>query len=99
MTPLRLVRHAPTEAALIRARSNARNLLALRPDAQVEIVVNAKGAAAALTAPDPATDRLLVFCANSLRQQGLPRPEGRIVEAAVLHIAHRQSEGWAYRRA
>jgi NitT/TauT family transport system ATP-binding protein len=45
---LRLLIHAPTVAALARARSNARNLLRADPTAEVEIVVNGGAVAAAI---------------------------------------------------
>lgn len=96
---LRLLIHAPTEAALVRARSNARNLLAQVPEAEIEIVVNAQGVRSALTPAGDVTDKLIVFCANSIRAQGLTEPKGRLVEAAVRHIAERQQQGWAYMRA
>lgn len=97
---IRLVIHAPTPEALLRARSNARNLLADRPEAEVEIVTNAAGARAAVETEDPATDSLVVVCANSLARFGLVAPEGvRAVPAAVSHIAARQIEGWQYMRA
>lgn len=97
--PLRLLIHAPTEAALERARSNARNLLAQLSDAKIEIVVNAKAVAPALIPAGDATDDLIVFCANSIRAQGLKEPMGHVVNAAVRHIAERQQQGWAYMRA
>ena len=96
---MRLVIHAPTERSLVRARSNARNLLSSVPDAEVEIVVNAEGARAALETTDPETDALIVYCANSLRAQGLPVPQAPVVSAAVRYIAERQAAGWAYIRA
>lgn len=96
---MRLVIHAPTEASLARARSNARNLLASLPDAEVEIVVNADGARAALQTQDPETDKLIVYCANSLRVQGLDPPQAPVVSAAVRYLAERQAAGWAYIRA
>lgn len=98
--PLRLLIHAPTAAALARARSNARNLLAAAPEAEVEILANAEAAMAALETPDRATDPLLLVCANSLRARNAPLPDHlRRVEAAVLHAARRQAQGWGYWRA
>lgn len=97
--PLRLLIHAADEASLARARSNARNLLATEPDAAVEIVVNGPAVAAALATPDD-TDRLLRLCANTLANQDLEAPpEIARVRAAVLYIAQRQRDGWAYMRA
>lgn len=98
--PLRILIHAPTPSALDRARSNARNALKAEPTAQVRIVVNARAVGRAIDTPDPATDGLLVLCANSLARQELKAPEGfRVVPAAVIEIARLQREGWLYQRA
>lgn len=95
---LRLLIHAPTAAALARARSNARNLLRADPTAEVEIVVNAGAVATAIETGE--VEPPLLLCGNSLAAQGLAAPEtARVVPAAVLHIASRQNEGWAYMRA
>lgn len=97
---VRLIVHAPTPAALVRARRNVVNLLAADPDAEIELVVNGRGAGAALETPDPETDRYLAVCANSLAVTGARAPDGtRTVDAAILHIAQRQAEGWSYFRA
>ena len=96
---LRLLIHAPTEGALARARSNATNLLRAEPAAAVEIVVNGPAVAAALASPHD-TDRLLRVCANTLANNDLEAdPELARVKAAVLYIAQRQRDGWAYMRA
>ncbi|MGN8157442.1 DsrE family protein [Salinisphaera sp. RV14] len=97
--PLRLLIHAADEASLARARNNARNLLSAEPTAAVEIVVNGPAVAAALAVPDN-TDTLLRLCANTLARQDLEAPaEIARVKAAVLYIAQRQRDGWAYMRA
>lgn len=97
---VRLLVHAPTPDALVRARRNIANLLAADPSAEVELVVNGAATRAALDRPDPETDRYLVVCANSLTLTGTEAPEGTcIVGAAILHIARRQAEGWGYFRA
>ncbi len=99
METLRLLIHAPTATALERARRNLANLLKLAPDAQVELVINAGAVAAALSQPDPLDGHLRV-CRNTLTANQLTAPEGvEVVPAAVLHIARRQAEGWAYMRA
>ena len=96
---LRLVIHAPTEAALARARANAANLLRAEPAAAAEIVINGPAVAAALASPHD-TDRLLRVCANTLATQDLDAdPTIARVKAAVLYIAQRQRDGWAYMRA
>ncbi|MBV6656517.1 MAG: hypothetical protein KI785_01995 [Devosiaceae bacterium] len=99
MSRLQVLLHAPTPQALERARSNAKNLAAADPDAAIEIVVNAAGARAATESADDATDAHLLVCENSLRKQGLTARAGlKTVGAAVLHLAQRQAEGWAYIR-
>jgi len=99
--PVRLLIHAPTPASLERARSNARNLLKADPSAEVEIVANAAGARAAIEGPPtPEGETAPILCGNSIANQGLTAPEGaRVIDAAVLYIAQRQAEGWAYLRA
>lgn len=100
MITLSVVIHAPEAEALMRARSNARNLLKAAPDARCEIVVNAGAVAAALDKPDPETDGLLRICGNTLKHIGRSAPEQlTIVNAAVLHLAERQRDEWQYIRA
>jgi len=97
---MRVVLHAPTEAALGRARSNARNLRAAQPDAEIVIVVNADGVRAALKTRDPETDGNLRICANTLAARNLRAPDHlSTVSAAVETLAQLQIEGWAYIRA
>lgn len=99
MENLRLIIHAPTIGSLERGRRNLANLLKQAPTAQVELVINAGAVAAALEAPSPLDSHLRV-CRNTLEANQLIAPEGAIVvAAAVLHIAQRQAEGWAYMRA
>ncbi len=99
MKNLRLIIHAPTVGALERGRRNLANLLKQAPTAQVELVINAGAVAAALDAPSPLDSHLRV-CRNTLEANQLNAPEGvSVVAAAVLHIAQRQAEGWAYMRA
>jgi intracellular sulfur oxidation DsrE/DsrF family protein len=96
----RLIIHAPTRAALTRARRNLANLLAADPAAKVELVVNGEAAKAEIEDPDPTTRPYLVLCRNSLNAAGLTPPDdARVTQAAVLYIAERQAEGWAYFRA
>lgn len=99
MTPLRVLLHAPSAEALIRARRNAVNLKKARPDAEVLIVANASAVAAALTTPDE-TDPMLRLCRNSLVAQGLDNTRALTeVDAAVVTLAELQLKGWAYIRA
>lgn len=96
---IRLVIHAPTPEALERGRRNLTNLLKAEPDAQVELVANAGAVVAALNNPHE-FDSHLRLCRNSLVANDLQAPENiAVVAAAVLHIAQRQHDGWAYLRA
>jgi NitT/TauT family transport system ATP-binding protein len=97
--PLRLIIHAPTAAALARARRNAANLLNACPDAQVRIVANGEAVAAALDSPDAETDGLLALCGNTLAKLGRIAGALTVVPAAVVAIAEAQAGGWAYMRA
>lgn len=98
-TTLRVLIHAPTPDALRRARNNASNLLKAEPAAQIEIIANAGAVAAALAEAHP-TDSLLHLCLNTLQANKLTAPQTlRTVRAAVLHLAQRQADGWAYIRA
>ncbi|WP_458526610.1 DsrE family protein [Onishia taeanensis] len=99
MSTLKVLLHAPTPGSLTRARRNAVNFQAARPDAEVLIVANGGGVAAALETPDATTDPLLRLCHNSLVAQGLENPAGiEEVEAAVVTLAEHQAAGWAYIR-
>ena len=101
-TKLRVTIHAPEPDALLRAQSNARNLLAVAPDAEIEIVANAAGVSAFLDAPeaDPAIAPLVRLCANTLQRMGREAPQNvRTVPAAIEHLVLRQTQGWAYVRA
>lgn len=96
---IQLLIHAPTPGSLERARRNAANLHKADPQAQVEIVANAGAVAAALADAHP-TDAHLVLCQNTLAATGAQAPAHiKTVSAAVLHIAQRQADGWAYMRA
>ena len=96
---LRILLHAPTAGALDRARSNARNLLKLHPDAQLEIIANAGAAPGAVVLSDPETDPLVIVCTNSLNKQGLQAAPGqRQIASAIAYLAQRQIEGWQYVR-
>jgi uncharacterized protein len=96
---VRLLIHAPTEAALNRAHRNLANLLVTDPQAEVELVVNGDAVRAALEKPVPASMPYLVLCENSLTRAGLGKPEGtRTTPAAIVHVAQRQTQGWSYFR-
>ncbi len=97
---MRIVIHAPTAGALKRARSNLKNLLAARPDAEVRIIANADAVKAATESPDPSCDAHVCLCENTLARMDMKAPEGvATVPAGVEEIARLQSEGWIYIRA
>lgn len=98
---LRIVLHAPTPAALARARRNAANLAQAAPDTTVRILLNAAAVAAALDEPDQALDRLTLVCPNSLKAIGRSASEPLTVlqGPGVLELARMQAEGWRYIRA
>lgn len=97
---MNILLHAPSVDALRRARSNARNLLAIHPDARVRIVTNAEGAIAACRDRDPHTDPLLTVCENTLRARCLSAPPHlQKTPAAIELIARLQQQGWLYIRA
>lgn len=97
---LKVILHAPTPAALERARNNAVNLRREAPEADVRIIVNAQAVAAALDVAHPDLDGLTWVCPNTLaRTNRENRPPLRLLDgAAVLEIARLQRNGWAYIR-
>lgn len=103
MTPenLKIVLHAPTAAALARARSNAANLVKHSPATQLRIVLNAEAVAAALDHPDEAADGLTLLCPNTLQRIGRAAraPLTVLGEGSILALARMQREGWQYIRA
>lgn len=100
-SPLRIVLHAPTAAALTRARNNANNIAADDPAAEVRIVVNGEAVAAVLDAPDPILDAGTLVCPNTLGRMGRDAPSPLVVlaQGAALSLALMQREGWCYVRA
>lgn len=99
--PLQVVLHAPTPDALERARNNAANLLQEAPAAQVRIVANAQGVAAALDKAHAVLDPLTWLCPSTLQRIGRENraPLQVLASPAVLTIARLQQEGWIYIRA
>jgi hypothetical protein len=91
----RILLHAPTAGALVRARSNVANLARNAPDITVRIVVNAEAVAVLLDAPDVLADTLTHDSPNTLAKIGreAPAPLTVLPEGAVLAIARMQSEG------
>ena len=99
----RVVLHAPTAQALVRARGNFKNLSAAEPQAEVWIVANAQAVQAVVDAPEdmgPALARVLL-CPNTLKNNDLTAPAGAQVlpMGAVAALARMQQDGWVYIRA
>lgn len=100
MSELKIVLHAPTPAALARARSNATNLRNAAPGAEIRIVANGESIEDAVTKRDAGTDECLVLCSNSLKKKELQAPEGiEVTAAGILLLVQLQKEGWVYIRA
>lgn len=98
--PLRVLIHAPTQAAVTRARNNAVNLKRDAPDAEVLIIANAEGVTAVLDTPRAETDGLTRLCANTLHKLGRSAPDVfQTVDSAILALAQMQADGWLYVRA
>jgi len=97
---LRVILHAPTPAALERARNNAINLRREDPEADVRIIVNAQAVATALDVAQPDLDTLTWVCPNTLAKTNREnRPPLHLLGgAAVLEIARLQRDGWIYIR-
>lgn len=97
----KILLHAPTAAALARARSNLNNLRQRQRAPEVRIVINAEAVAAALDNADAAADAQTHVCGNTLRKIGrsAPPPFQVIEDGAILAIAQWQAEGWTYIRA
>lgn len=100
LKPLRILLHAPSPAALARARSNAANLLEQSDPVQVHIVVNAEAVRAVLDEPNEAADQITLVCPNTLERLGLRAtpPLTVLDKGAVLVIARMQAQGWLYIR-
>ena len=98
---LKIILHAPTPAALGRARNNAINVMREAPDAQVRIVVNAQAVAAVLDAAEEEMDALTWLCpVTLLRTNRESRAPLQVLSgAAVLEVARMQKGGWVYIRA
>lgn len=95
-----LIIHAPTEAALKRARSNYRNYRKLKPDVEIVIVVNGPAARTVIDLPDEDTDNVLLLCENSLIAQNLTAPPNiKTIRAAIVALDEMQLAGWRYVRA
>lgn len=97
---MKLIIHAPTAAALTRAKRNLQNLVKADRSVEIELVINGEAVATEMTNPDDEFRDYLVVCENSLAAAKLDAPANvKKTPAAILHILKRQSEGWAYFRA
>ena len=91
---------SPAVDALQRVRSNARNLRAQQPDAEILIIVNADGIPAALETRDPKTDAGPRIYKNTLHSRRLVAPTRILpIPATVEILAQLQIYGWLYIRA
>lgn len=97
---LKVILHAPTAAALERARNNAANLRREAPDAEVRIIVNAQGVAVAIDTLHE-QDVATWLCPISLGRANRAgrQPLQVLARPAVLEIARLQQAGWIYIRA
>lgn len=97
---LKILLHATDAESLQRARMNAINALRAEPAAQIRLVLNAGGVAAALDTVNAATDGLTWLCPNSLQnlQRELRAPLQVLDGPAVLALARLQTQGWLYIR-
>ncbi|MFT0546225.1 hypothetical protein ACMHYO_07725 [Allopusillimonas ginsengisoli] len=97
---LKVILHAPTPAALERARNNAANLRRESSDVDVRIIVNAQAVAAALDVVHPEMDTLTWLCPNTLSKIDRENrvPLRLLAGPAVLEIARLQQAGWRYIR-
>jgi len=97
---LKVILHAPTPAALERARKNAVNLLRDAPDTELRIVLNAEAVEAALDQAHADADRHTWLCPMTLARIGRDnRPRLRAMAGpAVIEIARMQRAGWVYIR-
>lgn len=98
---LRVLFHAPTAAALARARNNATNLKRASPNAEVRIIANAQAVAPALDTVHELQDPVTWLCPISLAgaKRATREPLQVLPGPAVLEIAQLQQAGWAYIRA
>lgn len=98
---LKVILHAPTAAALERARNSAGNLRHAAPSADVRIIANAQAVAAALDAAPHDQDGVTWLCPHTLGRlnRECRAPLQLLDGPAVLEIAQRQQNGWAYIRA
>lgn len=97
---LKVILHAPTPAALDRARRNAVNLLRDVPDIELRIVLNAEAVEAALDQAHADVDTHTWVCPTTLTRIGREnRPPLQVMAgSAIIEIARMQQNGWVYIR-
>lgn len=97
---LKVLQHAPTSAALQRARNDAMNLRRDAPEVDIHIVVNAEAVAAALDQAHAEADAFTWVCPNTLaRLNKESRAPLRVLDrAAILELVRLQQDGWIYIR-
>lgn len=97
---MKVILHAPTPAALDRARNNAMNLKRDAPDADVRIIVNAEAVAKALDVVHPEMDAFTWVCPNTLARTSRDNrlPLRVLNQAAIFEIVSLQRTGWIYIR-
>jgi intracellular sulfur oxidation DsrE/DsrF family protein len=92
--------HAPTAPALARARAAAADLHRQLHAGTVRIVASDDAVVAAVRAPDPDTDSLLILCRRALEAHGVNPPAGiELAPDAGYLLARLQAKGWSYVRA
>ncbi|HLR13623.1 MAG TPA: hypothetical protein VK104_08420 [Burkholderiaceae bacterium] len=97
---MKVILHAPTPAALERARNNAMNLKRDVPDADVRIIVNAEAVGRAQDVVHPEMDAFTWVCPNTLARTSRDnRPPLQVLDhAAIFEIVGLQHKGWVYIR-
>lgn len=97
---MNVILHAPTSAALERARNNAVNLKRDAPDAEIRIIVNAGAVGSALDIEHLETDAFTWVCPNSLARTSRDNrlPLQVLDRAAILEMVTLQQQGWCYIR-
>jgi len=97
---MKVIIHAPTYPSLVRARTVAAELLNNPTKGSIRILAAGGAVTAALDAPEPKTDRLMILCARTLEKLGAQPPQGSetCLEANSM-LVRLQRKGWLYIRA
>ena len=86
---MKMIIHARSPEAVIRARGDAAELQRENPEDMVRIVVDADGVAAVLEHLDPGTDHWVILCSSTMAERGLQAP---------AHLVHRFVSSVTYSR-